>query len=216
MKLDFSLCRDVPVPQEDGSILMCPPPKHVKEGVDLGLKNKLNDLVIDVIREHHGNSTVRFFYDRAQRQAEDARLGGKIMNLRAEDVPAVQEENFRYPGPNPQTKESGIICLADAVESASRSLQKPTPKKIDELIDDIFKDRLNDGQLDDAALTLADLATIKHSFAATLRSMMHSRIEYPKLEDGEKASKPKSKTRKLVPPGTAVGKGGPENGSAGL
>ncbi|MFM8230302.1 MAG: HDIG domain-containing metalloprotein, partial [Chthoniobacterales bacterium] len=99
---------------------------HVKEGVDLALKNKLQDRVVDVIREHHGDSLVRFFHQRALQQAEDARLGGKIMNLRAEDVPAVREENFRYPGPKPQTRESGIVCLADAVESASRSLDRPT------------------------------------------------------------------------------------------
>ena len=93
------------------------------------------------------------------------------------------------------------------MESASRSLQKPTPKKIEELIDDIFKDRLTDGQLDDAALTLADLATIKNSFSTTLRSMMHSRIEYPKLEEGAEKPKSKSKTRKLVAPGSGTGTG---------
>jgi membrane-associated HD superfamily phosphohydrolase len=116
-------------------------------------------------------------------------------------------ESFRYSGPRPRTRESAIISLADAVESASRSLQKPTPKKIEELIDDIFKDRLTDGQLDDAALTLADLATIKNSFSTTLRSMMHSRIEYPKLEEGAEKPKSKSKTRKLVAPGSGTGTG---------
>jgi putative nucleotidyltransferase with HDIG domain len=189
---------------------------HVKDGVDLAIKNKMNEEIVNVIMEHHGTSLIRFFYHRALKQREEVQRQVAEGKAHEDDIPDVKEESFRYPGPKPRTRESAIISLADSVESASRSLQKPTPKKIDELIDDIFKDRLNDGQLDDAALTLADLATIKHSFAATLRSMMHSRIEYPKLEDGEKASKPKSKTRKLVPPGTAVGKGGPENGSAGL
>jgi len=189
---------------------------HVKDGVDLAIKHKMNEEIVNVIMEHHGTSLIRFFYHRALKQREEVQRQVAEGKAHDDDIPDVKEESFRYPGPKPRTRESAIISLADSVESASRSLQKPTPKKIDELIDDIFKDRLNDGQLDDAALTLADLATIKHSFAATLRSMMHSRIEYPKLEDGEKASKPKSKTRKLVPPGTAVGKGGPENGSAGL
>lgn len=189
---------------------------HVKDGVDLAIKHKMNEEIVNVIMEHHGTSLIRFFYHRALKQREEVQRQVAEGKAHEDDIPDVKEESFRYPGPKPRTRESAIISLADSVESASRSLQKPTPKKIDELIDDIFKDRLNDGQLDDAALTLADLATIKNSFATTLRSMMHSRIEYPKLDDAEKASKPKSKTRKLVPPGTPVGKGNPENGSAGL
>lgn len=188
---------------------------HVKDGVDLAIKHKMNEEIVNVIMEHHGTSLIRFFYHRALKQREEVQRQVAEGKAHEDDIPDVKEESFRYPGPKPRTRESAIISLADSVESASRSLQKPTPKKIDELIDDIFKDRLNDGQLDDAALTLADLATIKNSFATTLRSMMHSRIEYPKLDDAEKSGKPKSKTRKLVPPGTAVGKGGSENGSAG-
>jgi hypothetical protein len=188
---------------------------HVKDGVDLAIKHKMNEEIVNVIMEHHGTSLIRFFYHRALKQREEVQRQVAEGKAHEDDIPDVKEESFRYPGPKPRTRESAIISLADSVESASRSLQKPTPKKIDELIDDIFKDRLNDGQLDDAALTLADLATIKNSFATTLRSMMHSRIEYPKLDDAEKSGKPKSKTRKLVPPSTAVGKGGSENGSAG-
>jgi putative nucleotidyltransferase with HDIG domain len=188
---------------------------HVKDGVDLAIKHKMNEEIVNVIMEHHGTSLIRFFYHRALKQREEVQRQVAEGKAHEDDIPDVKEESFRYPGPKPRTRESAIISLADSVESASRSLQKPTPKKIDELIDDIFKDRLNDGQLDDAALTLADLATIKNSFATTLRSMMHSRIEYPKLDDAEKSGKPKSKTRKLIPPGTAVGKAGSENGSAG-
>jgi putative nucleotidyltransferase with HDIG domain len=188
---------------------------HVKDGVDLAIKHKMNEEIVNVIMEHHGTSLIRFFHHRALKQREEVQRQVAEGKAHEDDIHDVKEESFRYPGPRPRTRESAIISLADSVESASRSLQKPTPKKIDELIDDIFKDRLNDGQLDDAALTLADLATIKNSFATTLRSMMHSRIEYPKLDDAEKSGKPKSKTRKLVPPGTAVGKGGTENGSTG-
>lgn len=159
---------------------------HVKEGEDLALKSGLNDLVVDVIREHHGTSTVRFFHQRALQQAEDARLGGKIMNLRAEDVPAVSEDNFRYPGPNPQTRESGIVCLADAVESASRSLQRPTPQRVEDLVDEVIERKTDEGLLDECPLTLADIRKLAASFRFTLLNMMHSRIAYPK--DDEEAA----------------------------
>lgn len=172
---------------------------HVKDGVDLAIKHNLNAEIVNVIQEHHGSSIIRFFYHRALKQRDEIRKQVEEGKAHEEDIPDVKEESFRYAGPRPRTREGAIISLADAVESASRSLQKPTPKKIDELIDDIFKERLNDGQLDDAALTLADLATIKHSFAATLRSMMHSRIEYPKLEENGEKPKAKPKTRKLSP-----------------
>lgn len=160
---------------------------HVKEGVDLALKHNLNDLVVDVIREHHGNSLVLFFHRRALRQAEDARLGGKIMNLRAEDVPAVREENFRYPGPNPQTKESGIICLADAVESASRSLKQPTPQRLEDLVDEVIERKMDEGLLDECPLTLADIKKLAASFRFTLLNMMHNRIAYPQDEEAPPA-----------------------------
>ena len=175
---------------------------HVKDGVDMAIKHKMNAEILNVIMEHHGNSLIRFFYHRALKQRDEIKKQFEEGNAHEEDIPEVKEESFRYTGPKPRTRESAIISLADAVESASRSLQKPTPKKIDELIDELFKERLNDGQLDDAALTLADLATIKKSFSTTLRSMMHSRIEYPKLEEGGDKPKPKSKTRKLTSPGS--------------
>lgn len=175
---------------------------HVKDGIDMAIKHKMNAEIVNVIMEHHGNSLIRFFYHRALKQRDEIKKQFDEGKAHEEDIPEVKEESFRYSGPKPRTRESAIISLADAVESASRSLQKPTPKKIDELIDELFKERLNDGQLDDAALTLADLATIKKSFSATLRSMMHSRIEYPKLEEGGDKAKLKSKTRKLSSPGS--------------
>ncbi len=117
---------------------------HVKEGVDLALKNKLNQRIIDIIQEHHGTSLVYYFYQRAMQQQEDARAGGKIMNIREEDIPEVQEESFRYGGPKPQTKESAIVSLADIVESASRSLEKPTPQKIEQLVNELIEERIAD------------------------------------------------------------------------
>ncbi len=163
---------------------------HVKEGVDLALKYKLNQEIIDVIQQHHGTTLVWFFYKRALQQQEDARQGGKIMNIREEDIPEVRDESFRYPGPRPQSRECGIISLADAIESASRSMEKVTPQKIDQLINDIIEKRLEEHQLDDCDLTLRELKLISESFKFTLRSMLHSRIAYPGDSTPKEPQKP--------------------------
>jgi putative nucleotidyltransferase with HDIG domain len=155
---------------------------HVKEGVDLALKYKLNKQIVDIIQEHHGTSFVYYFYQRAIQQQEDARAGGKIMNIREEDIPEVREESFRYSGPKPQTKESAIVSLADMVESASRSLEKPTPQKIEQLVEELIEERIADRQLDDCDLTLGQLKIIAERFRFTLMTMLHSRIAYPKQE----------------------------------
>ncbi|MGI8891714.1 MAG: HD family phosphohydrolase [Chthoniobacterales bacterium] len=159
---------------------------HVKEGVDLALKHGLNQQVIDVIQQHHGTSLVFYFYKRALQQYEDARAGGKIMKMREEDIPEVSEESFRYSGPRPQTRESAIISLADMVESASRSLEKPTPQKIEQLVTDLIDQRLADHQLDECDLTLRELRVIAERFRFTLMNMLHTRIAYPK--EGKAAS----------------------------
>lgn len=156
---------------------------HVKDGVDLAVKHKLNPRVIDVIQEHHGDSLVTYFHRRAQEQkrAELAKVEKGLEN--PEDLPKIDEKNFRYPGPRPRTRESGIVSLADMVESASRSLKKPTPARIRAMVEDLINSRVCDGQLDDCALTVRDLAKVKDSFCATLRSMMHTRIDYPKEDE---------------------------------
>ncbi len=102
------------------------------------------------------------------------------MKMREEDIPEVSEESFRYSGPKPQTRESAIISLADMVESASRSLEKPTPQKIEQLVSDLIDQRLADHQLDECDLTLRDLKTIAERFRFTLMNMLHTRIAYPK------------------------------------
>jgi len=155
---------------------------HVKEGVDLALTHGLNKQIIDVIQQHHGTSLVYYFYQRAVQQQEDARAGGKIMNIREEDIPEVQEESFRYTGPKPQTKESAIVSLADIVESASRSLEKPTPQKVEQLVNELIEERIADGQLDECDLTLGELRVIAKRFRFTLMTMLHTRIAYPKHE----------------------------------
>jgi len=161
---------------------------HVKDGVDLAVKHQLNPRIIDVIQEHHADSLVFFFYRRAQDQQKlelekvDRRLGNP------EDLPTVDEKSFRYPGPLPSTRESGIIALADSVESASRTLKNPTTARIRTLVEDLVRARIHDGQLDNCPLTLRELAIIKDSFGTTLRSMLHSRIDYPKDEDRPSAT----------------------------
>lgn len=167
---------------------------HVKEGVDLALKYKLDSEIIDVISQHHGTSLVSYFHQRALQQQEDARLGGKIMNMREEDIPEVSEESFRYPGPRPQTKEAAIVSLADSIESASRSLERPTPQRIDDLVRNIIKARLDEGQLDETPLTIAEIWKIADSLRFTLVNMLHARIAYPKREDRPAQEKREHKT----------------------
>lgn len=173
---------------------------HVKDGVDLAVKHKLNPRIIDVIQEHHGDSLVYYFYRRAQEQkkAEMEKVDRRLEN--PEDLPNVEEKSFRYPGPRPGSRESGIIALADTVESASRSLQKPTPAKIRALVDELVRSKINDGQLDECPLTLRELAIVKDSFSSTLRSMLHSRIDYPKDETATKRlSSDPSPSARMIP-----------------
>jgi len=161
---------------------------HVKDGVDLAIKNNLNSRIIDVIEQHHGNSLAYYFYRQAlDRKAEQERLV-QLGKAKEDDVPQVSEETFRYPGPRPQFKESAIISLADAVESASRTLEKPTASRVESMIKEIVQGRMMDGQLDECDLTIAELACIKASFAKTLLSMMHGRIKYQKAVESRPAT----------------------------
>ncbi len=168
---------------------------HVKEGVDLALKHNLNPLLIDAIQQHHGTSLVGYFYQRALQQQEDARLGGKIMNMRAEDIPEVRQESFRYPGPRPQTRESAIVSLADSIESASRSLDRPTPQRIEDLIHDLIDARIADHQLDEAPLTLDEIRRVAEAFRTTLNSMLHSRVAYPKSKEAKDKERKKEESK---------------------
>ena len=165
---------------------------HVKDGVDMAIKEKLAPEIIDVIQEHHGDSLVYYFYRKAQEQQSKEEGEAKEGHISDEEVVEVDRKNFSYPGPVPQTPESGIISLADAVESASRSIEKPNPTKIRTLVDDIVLGRVKDGQLDDCGLTLNDLKVIREVFSNTLRSMLHTRIAYPE-EKKKKAKKAASK-----------------------
>lgn len=145
---------------------------HVKEGVELAEKYRLGRKIIDIIRQHHGTSLVSFFYNRAKEQ-EDPELF------------MIDEKDFRYGGPKPQTKEAGIIMLADAVEAASRTLEDPTPKRIETFVQTIVENIFVDGQLDECELTLKDLHAIQKSFRTILLGIFHRRIEYPEKTEDE-------------------------------
>ena len=172
---------------------------HVKDGVDLAIKHGLNSKIISVIEQHHGSSLVWYFYRRALDQKKEAIRLVEQDKAREDDVPEVSEDSFRYPGPRPEFKESAIISLADAVESASRTLAKPTPSRVEQLVDDIVRNRILDHQLDECDLTLSELAEIKASFVRTLSSMMHSRIKYPKEPTEREKSREEKSTEESTP-----------------
>lgn len=150
--------------------------QHVSDGVDLALKYRLPAAVIDVIQQHHGTTLVRYFYQRAVAQS---RPPFATPNAPAPDATTVPEAPYRYDGPRPQSKESAIISLADGVEAASRSLRQTTPAQLSGLIDRIVHDRIDDGQLDEASLTLLEITRVKNSFQFTLLNMLHGRVAYP-------------------------------------
>jgi putative nucleotidyltransferase with HDIG domain len=160
---------------------------HIKDGVEIARKNKLGQVIIDTIRQSHGTSLISFFYEKAKQ-------------LKGED--AVNIDNFRYPGPKPQTREAGLVMLADMVEAASRTIANPTPSKIQGLVQHLINKAFSDGQLDDCELTLKDLHKIAKSFYNILSGMYHHRIEYPEkplLANGkEKNGSPVSQQTKQV------------------
>jgi putative nucleotidyltransferase with HDIG domain len=155
---------------------------HVKEGVSLAMLHKLPEIVIRVIREHHGTGLISYFHHKAKTQME-------FELERSDDSgakPSINDSDFRYQGPKPSTAESVIVALADAVEAASRTMQKISPANIESLIEEIVTSRFEDGQLSDANLKLSDLTKIKRSFVFSLTNMLHGRIPYPKDEDRDK------------------------------
>jgi cyclic-di-AMP phosphodiesterase PgpH len=176
---------------------------HVKDGVDLALKHKMPKPVIDVIQQHHGTTLLRYFYERAKHdtrapfgnvtpfssheKAHAPRRGDTIYSQSSK----VSEVTYRYDGPKPQFKESAIIMLADGVEAASRSLRKVTPQHLSELIEQIFRERIADSQLDESPLTFEEITKIKSSFNFTMLNMLHARVAYP---PGEGKPEPRSQT----------------------
>ena len=141
---------------------------HIKDGADLARKHHLPQPIVDLVEQHHGTTLVGFFYERASQQQKDD-----------PDAAEVEERTYRYPGPKPQTKEAAVLMLADAVESASRTLVDPTPARIERLVGQLAERRLQDGQFDESGVTLRELRTIQRSMVMSLTSIYHGRLKYP-------------------------------------
>ncbi|MEW6570183.1 MAG: HDIG domain-containing metalloprotein [Nitrospirota bacterium] len=155
---------------------------HVKEGVELSRQYKLPEPIIDIIEQHHGTMLVSYFYQKAREQKEN-------------DMPV--EEDFRYPGPKPQTRVAALVMMADAVEAASKVLTDPTPSRIASLVDRIINHIFLDGQLDECELTLKDIHEVKKRFSYILNGIFHKRIDYPGFDfKDESLHKEPAKTHK--------------------
>jgi membrane-associated HD superfamily phosphohydrolase len=150
---------------------------HVRDGIERAKEERLPKVVTDFIPMHHGTSRMEYFYNKALQQGEP-------------DDPPPSEIEFRYPGPRPNTRETGILMLADSVEAASRSIDQPTPRKLENLVDSLFDARINDGQLDFCPLTFADINRIKETILSMLSGMHHFRVKYPGQEEAEQSAKP--------------------------
>ena len=168
---------------------------HVKDGVDAARENKLGQTLVDIIRQHHGTALIKYFYDKAKSQADP-------------EMQQVDECDYRYPGPKPQTREAALIMLADAVEAASRTLTDPTPARIQGMVQKIINNIFIDGQLDECELTLKDLHNIAKSFIRILSGIFHHRIDYPEPvhKEREKDLAKKDQARKEQPKKEAAAK----------
>ncbi len=144
---------------------------HVKDGVEIAKRHRLGKSIQDIISQHHGTS-INYFYQKARE-----------LNVGAEHM--VSDKEFRYPGPKPQTKEAGLVMLADAVEAASKTLTDPTPARIQGMVNRIITNIFTDGQLDECELTLKDIHLIAQSFIRILNGIFHARIEYPEKMERE-------------------------------
>ncbi len=149
---------------------------HVKDGVELARQHRLPDVIQQFIRQHHGTTVMRYFYEKAR----DLDTGE-----------GVAEVDFRYEGPKPQTKEAAIVMLADASEATTRTLKNPNAQSIEQVVRRLIRERLEDGQLDEANLTLRDLDTVARTFTRVLTGVFHTRIEYPDpvLKEMERSQK---------------------------
>ncbi len=163
---------------------------HVKDGIEMALERRLPAAIVDLIPQHHGTRLVTYFYEKAKK-SQDPDLG------------EVKEEDYRYPGPKPQTREAAILMLADAVEAAARTLTDPTPARVQGVVNRIVNDVFIEGELSECDLTLKDLHRIAKAFVRVLTAIHHHRVEYPgykfeevkkkegeKMEDGGTDSKP--------------------------
>ncbi|WP_165003532.1 MULTISPECIES: HDIG domain-containing metalloprotein [unclassified Enterococcus] len=138
---------------------------HVTDGAKILEEYNMPQMVIDICRQHHGTTLMRYFYIKAK-----------------ERNPEVTESQFRYPGPKPQTREAGIVNIADSCEAAVRAMDHPTGEKIESFVHNLIEERISDGQLDDSGLTLKEIRKVEKSLISGLSSTFHSRIKYPKMK----------------------------------
>ncbi len=167
-QLDTTNVHDGMIPEESVKALK----EHVFKGKELAKEYKLPNEIIDFIPMHHGTTVMNFFYEKAKR-------------LYGEDQ--IDLRNYRYPGPKPNTKETAIVMLADSCESAVRSIKNPDAEKVENVINNLFNARIEDGQMDESPLTLGDIIKIKEAFHEILLGQYHKRIQYPHQEELEKA-----------------------------
>lgn len=161
---------------------------HVKEGLELAHRLNLPQPILDAIEQHHGTRLIKFFYNRAQERCDPG-------------TEAVREEDFRYPGPKPQSKEMGILMLADAVEAASRTLVNPGRQQLRNLVRTLFEDCLRDGQLDHTDLTLGDLHRAEEAFLRVLTNIYHRRVDYPGFDFNRPPGRAEEPPRSEAPTG---------------
>lgn len=168
---------------------------HVKDGVELAKKHRLGKPIIDIINQHHGKSLISYFYQKALEARE------KAITSKGAELPPINIDDYRYPGPKPQTKEAGLVMLADMVEAACRSLSEPTPARIQGMVSRLINNAFTDGQLDECELTLKDLHQIAKHFHQILATVHHKRIEYPAQPCSAKGKPhgPDSNQRELRP-----------------
>ncbi len=167
---------------------------HVRDGVELAKKYKLNPRIIEFILQHHGKSRVYYFYRRALESIEEDQ--------------EIQEEGFRYPGPKPDSRETAIVLLADSVEAACRALKDPAPARIEGTVHKIINNKFIDGQLDECELTLKDLEKISAVFIHILSGIYHGRVNYPEEKTGENNHKKPTKEPPRHSPGVGQDKKG--------
>ena len=148
---------------------------HVKDGTEIARKHRLPRRITDLIEQHHGTTLVEYFYRRAEQQMLEK-------NENPDQDAALDEGDFRYPGPKPQTPEAAVMMLADTVESASRALRDPAPARIEGLVKTVAKKKMDDGQFDECQITIEQLNSIAESLIKSLNAMYHARVKYPEKQ----------------------------------
>jgi putative nucleotidyltransferase with HDIG domain len=155
---------------------------HVKDGAEMAIKYKLGRPIVDGILQHHGTTLISYFYNKALEDQDEDTTG------------TVDESDFRYPGPKPQFKEAALVMLADSIEATARSLEEPTPGRLNSIVENIIESKFMDGQLDECNLSISDLAVIKETFKRLLQAMYHHRLDYPHMRDGKLIAVPTKKS----------------------